>query len=193
MEFSTAGWAADWIYFKADIFNSKIIKNGFGKADDFCIGKRGCSTEAFNTELMKFTKPACLWLFIAIAGGQIANLLRQCFVAKSAFKKGSCCTCCSFGAKCNVSAAFIIKGIHFLLNNIRCVAHTALEKLGMFKNRGSYFLKAVFFCNIKNGCFNILILCTSLGKTSFVPFIAFVINAICISIQKRVSICPPKF
>lgn len=62
------------------------------------------------------------------------------------------------------TSAFIGKGVHLFLNYVGGVAHAALKKLGMLKNRCAHFVKAVVFGYLAHCRFNILGFVAVLGQ-----------------------------
>jgi len=97
----TACRTADGVYFKVKVCYSKLVKHLLCKRNHFRICKRRCCTETLNTELVEFAQSACLRLFISVTRCEIANLLRQCLVAKSVFQKRTSSACSTLGAQCN--------------------------------------------------------------------------------------------
>ena len=92
MVFFAAFGAADRVYFKVNILYAEKSEYFVCERDNLCIcGRRSCA-EALNAELVEFAQSACLRLFIAVARGEVANLLRQRLVLKSVLQKGSCRT-----------------------------------------------------------------------------------------------------
>ena len=133
--------AADRINFKRNVFYPYIFKYLPRKGNYLSISRRVSRSHTLNTELVEFAKSSCLWLFIAIATAYIANLCGQRPVYYSVFYSASDNSGSKLGTKRYRAAAFIIKGVHFLLYNIGRVSNTALKHLCMLKNRNTDFLK----------------------------------------------------
>ena len=92
---------------------------------------------------MELAESACLRLFVSVTAAYIAYLYRQCAVYKSVLNTAADNAGGKLRSKRYRASTLIVKGIHFLLNNIRCIPDAALKHLGMLKNRDSYFIKAV--------------------------------------------------
>ena len=175
--FCSAGGTTDRVYLQRKIFNTKSAKNAFSKGNNLCVCGRLGGAKAFNSKLMKFTKAACLSLFIAVATANVTNLKGQCAVHKTVFNSASNNTCSKFGTKGNASSALVVKGIHFLLNNVGSISNASFKYLGVFENRHPYFFKAVKSCGIKHKLFYKL------------PFIAVLRQKVASTLYSTVNFC----
>ena len=154
------------------VFNAEIIEDVGCHGDDLRIRRWSSRAEAFHAKLMEFAQPACLRLFISVAGGQVADLLRQGLVVQPMLKKSTHCTRRPFRAQGDGTASFIVEGVHFFLHHIGGIADGALEQFRVFKNRRANFMVAEISGNFEHGLLHVLVLIALCGQRILCALVA---------------------
>ena len=162
--FCSAFGAADGVDLKLNAFDLELVKNLADHCDHFSICSGRSGTDKFRTELVEFTKTACLGFFITEAAGKIACFYRKSTVEKSVFDKSAHASCGTFRAKGDGTFTFIKEGVHFLLNNVGGIANASCKKFGVFEGGETDFLKAEKFGNLHGSFFNMLPFCALFRK-----------------------------
>ncbi len=158
---STASWAPNAIEIEFQAFKTSISKECISKCNNFSISSWAITTIALYAKLMMLTKSTILWFFVTENRPNIVRLEWHNSLRQPIFYKASCNACCAFWTECHRSSTFVIKGIHFFCHDVRCFAHTSLEKFGMFKHRRTNFFETKVFSSCTCYSFNI------------VPFVCF--------------------
>ena len=146
------------------VLDAEIIEDVGRNGDDLRIRRRSIRPEAFHAELVEFTQPARLRLFIPVAGGQVADLLRQGLVMQAVLKKSAHRTRRPFRAQGNGAAAFVVEGIHFFLHNVGGITDGALEQLRVLENRRANFMVAEMLSNFEHGLLHVLVFIALCGQ-----------------------------
>ena len=156
--------AADGIEFKSQVADTECVEGTLCECYDLGIGGRLVGAEALHSELVELSESARLRLLVAVAGKDVADLLRQGLIMQSVLQKCTHRACGALGAQRDTAAAVVVEGIHLLLHDVGGVTDRAVEKLGMFKYGGAYFAEAVKLCIFHKGALDVLPACAVLGQ-----------------------------
>ena len=103
---------------------------------------RAGRAEHLDAELVVFAEPPRLRLFIAEDRRDIVDFERQRAGVEAVFNDAADDGGRPLGTQRDRAAALILKGIHFLLDDVGRVADAAQEKLGVFKGGKANFREA---------------------------------------------------
>ena len=105
---------------------------------------------------MELSEAACLGLLITEAGGHIEDLEGQCIVEQTMLDQSADSACGTLGLEGDGAVAFILEGIHFLLDDVGSIADSAVKEFGMLKGRRTDLLITEVCCFLGSDGLDIL-------------------------------------
>ena len=161
-------WTAFGAAYAVDIYAEALyahpVQHRHGKL--YALGIYACPGSAvyLHAKLMMLPETARLGLIITEHGAvEIVHLGGLGVVEKAVLDEHTACARSALRLKGNGAAALVVKGVHFLLNDVGGVAHAPEEKLGMLYNRSTHFVKAKLIAHLARYFLDILPL-VALGR-----------------------------
>ena len=128
---------------------------------------RAVTAVKLHAELVMFAKSARLRTFVSENGRDIISLHGKRPRVQTVFDKTSRNARRAFRFQRDRAVAFVEKGVHFLIDDVRRIAHAAQEQFGMFKSRRADFFDVEKARRFTDGVFDIMPFVTVLGEDVF--------------------------
>ena len=141
-----------------DIFNANLFEELVSHGNRLNIRCRIARSKALYSNLVELTQTASLRAFIAEHGTDIIDLawLLNLWCKEFIFNIGADHWCCPFRTQSNVTISLVIKVVHLLGHDIRCIPYRTTNHLVMLKNRCTDLCIIVFFKGFASKSFYIL-------------------------------------
>ncbi|VMB77051.1 Uncharacterised protein [Streptococcus pneumoniae] len=141
-----------------DTLNTDFLQKMGCHSDCFHIGSWIARAKTLNTNLVELAQAPCLWTLITEHRSHIVELawLLHFWGEEFIFHIGTDNGRSSFWTEGNMTVTLVIKIVHFLGYDIRCISDRATDNLVMLENRRTHFCVVVAFENFTGKALNVL-------------------------------------
>ena len=118
-----------------NLVDAEALEEGIRQRNDLRIRRRRRRAENLNAELMMLSQTSLLDVLIAVVRHDVVSLERQSLGVQGVFQIRTRGGCRALRAQGDGASALVLKGVHFLLHDVRGIADAAVEQLGVLEVR----------------------------------------------------------